>query len=172
MEFRRSILIGLIKTASWHGIRGDPVADREYTSGLCTETKLFSSVACCCCVGLLLPVDCIQPWQPQHAVLARCWIEAIRTASSTSLILSSSHSAYQSPTVSSRRSSASTARFRSRAMVPILSLNKVSMSSSVRPLVSGTNRNVQIPDTTQKTAKKTYAPNPVFCTSGGVIKPY
>lgn len=39
-------------------------------------------------------------------------------------------------------------------------------------MVSGTKKYVQIPESRQKTAKKTYAPYPVSSTRGGVISPY
>lgn len=47
-----------------------------------------------------------------------------------------------------------------------------SISSNVFPFVSGTKNHVQTMDPRQKTEKNTYAPKPVFCTSGGVITPY
>ncbi len=52
-----------------------------------------------------------------------------------------------------------------------MSLNTWSICSRVRPLVSGTNKNVQTNESRQKTAKNVYAPKPVFWTSGGVIRP-
>ena len=45
------------------------------------------------------------------------------------------------------------------------------MSSKDRPFVSGTKTNVQTNEKRQKTAKNVYAPNPVFCTKGGVMRP-
>ena len=38
-------------------------------------------------------------------------------------------------------------------------------------MVSGTKKNVQMRDNRQKTAKKVYAPKPVSCTNGGVMRP-
>jgi len=45
------------------------------------------------------------------------------------------------------------------------------MSSSDLPAVSGTRKNVKMKARRQKTAKKTYAPAPVFWMRGGVTKP-
>jgi hypothetical protein len=47
-----------------------------------------------------------------------------------------------------------------------------SICSSVLPMVSGTQKNVNTNASRQKTAKNVYAPYPVFCTSGGVTRPY
>ena len=47
----------------------------------------------------------------------------------------------------------------------------LSISSSVLPAVSGTKKYTQKSESRQNTAKKTYAPKPVFSTSGGVMRP-
>lgn len=53
----------------------------------------------------------------------------------------------------------------------LISLNTASMSSSDLPAVSGMRKNVKTKARAQKTAKKTYAPSPVFWMSGGVTRP-
>jgi hypothetical protein len=53
-----------------------------------------------------------------------------------------------------------------------LSLNTKSICSRVFPFVSGIKKYVQANESKQNTAKKTYAPKPVFCTSGGVMRPW
>ena len=39
-------------------------------------------------------------------------------------------------------------------------------------MVSGTKKKVQVNAKRQNTAKKVYAPYPVFCTNGGVMRPF
>jgi NADH:ubiquinone oxidoreductase subunit 2 (subunit N) len=53
----------------------------------------------------------------------------------------------------------------------LMSLNTSSISSSVLPAVSGTQKNVNTNARRQKTAKKVYAPAPVFWMRGGVMSP-
>jgi hypothetical protein len=54
----------------------------------------------------------------------------------------------------------------------LMSLNTSSISSSVLPAVSGMHKNVKKKASRQKTAKKVYAPAPVFWIRGGVMRPY
>jgi hypothetical protein len=54
----------------------------------------------------------------------------------------------------------------------LISLNTASISSRVFPAVSGTQMKVKTKARRQKTAKKVYAPAPVFWIRGGVIRPY
>jgi hypothetical protein len=53
----------------------------------------------------------------------------------------------------------------------LISLNTPSISSSVLPAVSGTQKNVNTNASRQNTAKNVYAPAPVFWIRGGVMRP-